>query len=93
MWNRDGANQKSIDGIRNVILDKISTEIKPREGTFYYKRHSEHAGFNDVVSKAAAEKEAAKEGKIEEATVTKEEEKQAEEEAEQEEAAAKGKED
>ena len=52
IWNRQGLNQKSIDGIRDVVLAILGPELKPREGSFYYKQHSEHAGFNDVVAKA-----------------------------------------
>ena len=54
-----------------VILEKISPEIKPKVGSYYYKKHSEHAGFNDVVSKAA--EAALSTGKIEEAKVKEEE--------------------
>lgn len=52
IWNRDGANQKSIDGILSVMLDKISLDLKPRDGSWYYKKHSAHAGFNEVVTMA-----------------------------------------
>ena len=71
IWNRDGSAQKTIDGILAVVLEKISPEIKPKEGSYYYKRHSEHTGFNEVVSKAA--EAAAVNGKIEEAKVKEEE--------------------
>ena len=54
-----------------VVLEKMSPEIKPKEGSYYYKKHSEHAGFNDVVSKAADA--ALTSGKIEEAKVKEEE--------------------
>ena len=67
IWNRDGNARATIDGILAVILAKISPELKPKEGSYYYKKHSEHAGYNDVVSKAA-ETEALS-GKIEEAKV------------------------
>ena len=85
IWNRDGNAQKTIDGILAVVLEKITPVIKPKEGSYYYKKHSEHAGFNDVVSKAA--EEAITSGKIEEAKVKDEEAemaliKEAEEEAE-----------
>ncbi|MCJ1309732.1 hypothetical protein MMC25_003393 [Agyrium rufum] len=67
VWNRDGSNQKSIDGILNTVLDKLSPDLRPKEGSYYYKRHSDHAGFNEVVSRAVTEKEHG--GKIEEAQV------------------------
>ncbi|MCJ1272016.1 hypothetical protein MMC22_011922 [Lobaria immixta] len=52
IWNRDGTNQKSIDGILSVMLDKISPDLKPKDGSWYYKKHSTHAGFDEVVAKA-----------------------------------------
>ena len=67
VWNRDGANEKTKDGILSVILEQISTNMKPREGHYYYKRHSEHAGFSEVVAKANEKK--ASEGRIKEAEV------------------------
>lgn len=51
--------------------------MKAKEGSFYYKKHSEHATFNEVVAKAksarlakeAAESKAEDDGKITEAEV------------------------
>ena len=71
IWNRNGDATKSIEGILNVVLAGLSPEIKPKEGAYYYKKHSEHAGFSDVVAKAA--EEAMTSGKIEEAKVGEEE--------------------
>lgn len=34
------------------MLDKISPNLKLKEGSWYYKKHSEHAGFNEVIGKA-----------------------------------------
>lgn len=62
------------------MLDKISPELKPKEGSWYYKKHSEHAAFNEVVAKAKSArlaKEAAEsktqDGKIIEAEVKEDE--------------------
>ena len=52
IWNRDGTAQATIDGLLNTVLAKISPELRPKEGSYYYKRHSEHAGFSDVLAKA-----------------------------------------
>lgn len=61
IWNRDGSNQQSIDNILSVVLDKLSPDLKPSTNTdkkeYYYKKHSEHAGFEEVVAGA---KEAAR---------------------------------
>ncbi|TKA78678.1 hypothetical protein B0A55_04500 [Friedmanniomyces simplex] len=45
IWNRDGAHEAGIEGMLRVVLDGLSDELKPREGSYYYKKHSEHAGF------------------------------------------------
>ena len=63
------------------MLDKLSPELKPKEGSYYYKKHSEHAGFSEVVAKAKEAEDAKKakevmkidSGKIEEAEVKQDE--------------------
>ena len=45
VWNRDGSNQKSIDAILATVLDQLPDEMKPTPQNYYYKKHSEHAGF------------------------------------------------
>lgn len=63
------------------MLDQISPELKLKDGSWYYKKHSEHAGFNEVVAKArearlAKEADEAKvvdDGKIVEAEVKEDE--------------------
>ena len=45
IWNRDGEHQEGVEKISNLVLENLSAEIKPREGSYYYKKHSEHAGF------------------------------------------------
>lgn len=67
IWNRDGTKKKTIDGIFAVVLDNLSAELQPKDGHHYYKRHSDHQGFGEVVAKANALK--ADEGKIVEAEV------------------------
>lgn len=81
MWNRDGAATASIDGILATILAKISPDVQPKDGSYYYKRHSEHAGYDEALAraKAAAESQVLS-GKIEEAKVKKEEVERLEEE-------------
>lgn len=34
------------------MLDKISPNLKPRDGSWYYKKHSALAGFDEVIAKA-----------------------------------------
>ena len=72
IWNRDGSNEKSKEGILSVVLEKLSPDLKPIQRNYYYKKHSEHVGFSEVVAKAnekSNEKRAADDGKIPEAEV------------------------
>ena len=46
IWNRDGEHQEGIERISNTVLENLSAELKPREGSYYYKKHSEHSGFS-----------------------------------------------
>lgn len=63
------------------MRDQISPKLKLKDGSWYYKKHSEHAGFNEVVAKArearlAQEADVAKavdDGKIVEAEVKEDE--------------------
>lgn len=52
IWNRRGDAQKSIDGIMKTILEELPTHLQPKESSYYYKKHSEHAGFAEVVAAA-----------------------------------------
>ena len=78
LWHRDGAAQASIDGILATVLDKVDPANRPKDGSYYYKRHSEHQGYAEALAKAteaqaqraAAEVKRDEEGKIEEAKVT-----------------------
>lgn len=55
--------------------------MKPKEGSWFYKKHSEHAAFNEIVAKAknaklakeAAKSKAEDDGKIIEAEVREDE--------------------
>lgn len=69
IWNRDGANEKTKEGILAVVLEKVSPELTPQPRNYYYKKHSEHAGFSEVVAKASGKSKMAEEGKIAEAEV------------------------
>ena len=77
IWNRDGANEKTKDGILAVVLENLTSDLKPQPRNYYYKKHSEHAGFSEVVAKASEKSRRAEEGKIAEAEVKKPEQDQA----------------
>ncbi|KAL8874834.1 MAG: hypothetical protein Q9192_009138, partial [Flavoplaca navasiana] len=65
IWNRRANMQSSVNAIRDVVLAQLSDELKPKEGTFYYKAHSEHKGFDEAV--AARKKEGEEDTKMERA--------------------------
>lgn len=45
VWNRDGGHEEGVRRILETIWGGLSAGLQPREGSFYYKRHSEHAAF------------------------------------------------
>ncbi|KAL8750362.1 MAG: hypothetical protein Q9184_006452 [Pyrenodesmia sp. 2 TL-2023] len=54
IWNRRATTETeaSITGIKDIVLAQLSENLKPKEGSYYYKRHSEHAGFEEIVAAA-----------------------------------------
>ena len=54
IWSRDGSHEEGVQKILDTVLENLSAELKPREGSFYYKKHSEHAGFTASAAEAAA---------------------------------------
>ncbi|KAI9683858.1 MAG: hypothetical protein M1829_004192 [Trizodia sp. TS-e1964] len=71
IWNRDGANRKSVDAVRDVVLAGLSERLRPRPESFWYKLHSEHAGFDEVIANAKKAEVEAKKPKEAEAAVAK----------------------
>ncbi|KAL2263644.1 hypothetical protein VTK26DRAFT_5806 [Humicola hyalothermophila] len=45
IWHRDASKQKSIDGMLKCVLDTLPSELRPEPKNYFYKRHSDHAGF------------------------------------------------
>lgn len=45
IWNRDGEHKEGIEKILKTVMEGLSSELRPREGSYYYKKHSEHSGF------------------------------------------------
>jgi hypothetical protein len=45
IWHREGSNQKSIDAILATVLEELPEELKPKPDNYFYKKHSDHAGF------------------------------------------------
>lgn len=51
------------------MLAQLSDELKPKEGTYYYKAHSEHKGFDEAIAARKKEGEADADVKMERAKV------------------------
>ena len=45
VWHRDASKQKSIDGIRDCVLEELPAELRPKPENYFYKKHADHAGF------------------------------------------------
>jgi hypothetical protein len=45
IWNRDGDHQEGIAQILKTVMSEVPEEMRPKEGSYFYKKHSEHAGF------------------------------------------------
>jgi len=45
IWHRDASKQKSIDGLLTTAMDELPEHLKPRPDNYFYKKHSDHAGF------------------------------------------------
>lgn len=45
IWHRDASRQKSIDGMLQCVLDELPPELRPKPDNYFYKKHSDHAGF------------------------------------------------
>lgn len=58
IWNRAGSDDASIAGILRTVLSNISADLAPKDGAYFYKKHSSHAGFEEAVAKAKADAQA-----------------------------------
>ncbi|KAF2863144.1 translation initiation factor eIF4e [Piedraia hortae CBS 480.64] len=67
IWNRDGDHQAGIDAILRTVLLNLSEGLMPRDGSYYYKRHREHAGFAAPSGGEAPEKDQAGDNGVEKA--------------------------
>lgn len=45
IWHRDASKQASIDGMLACVMEELPPELRPRGDNFFYKKHSDHAGF------------------------------------------------
>ena len=54
VWHRDASKQKSIDAILAIVLDELPAELKPKPDNYFYKKHSDHAGFRAPATEKTA---------------------------------------
>jgi hypothetical protein len=45
VWHRDSSKQNSIDALIACILEDLPPELQPKPDHYFYKKHSDHAGF------------------------------------------------
>jgi hypothetical protein len=51
VWNRDGGHEQGVQRVLEAVLGGVSEGLRPREGSYYYKRHAEHAAFGKGVGR------------------------------------------
>jgi len=55
IWNRDADHSSGVQKILEVVLNNLSPELQPKNDSgYYYKKHSEHAGFKAPTTEAQA---------------------------------------
>jgi hypothetical protein len=54
IWNRDAAHEAGIERLKETVLWGVSPELRPKDGSYYYKKHIEHAGFGATGSSPPA---------------------------------------
>lgn len=45
IWHRDSSKQNSIDGLIKCVLEDLPEELRLKPDNYFYKKHSDHAGF------------------------------------------------
>ncbi|KAM0475334.1 hypothetical protein ACHAPX_007088 [Trichoderma viride] len=45
VWHRDSSKQNSVDALIACILEDLPAELQPKPDNYFYKKHSDHAGF------------------------------------------------
>lgn len=51
IWHRDGTNEKSVEGIKTVVLENLSPLLIPPGNHIYHKIHASHPGFEEAIAK------------------------------------------
>lgn len=55
VWHRESSKQKSVDAILATVLEELPDEMKPKPDNYFYKKHSDHAGFKAPADAEATE--------------------------------------
>jgi hypothetical protein len=45
IWHRESSKQKSVDNLLACVLEELPVELQPKADGYFYKKHSDHAGF------------------------------------------------
>ena len=45
IWHRESSKQKSVDSLLECVLTELPAELRPKADAYFYKKHSDHAGF------------------------------------------------
>ena len=60
IWNRDGDHSEGIERIAETVVRSMPDHLRPKEGSYYYKKHSEHEGFDASAAKKNEESKKSK---------------------------------
>ncbi|KAI9703173.1 MAG: hypothetical protein M1836_007738 [Candelina mexicana] len=63
IWNWDGENQKSVDAILALVLAELPEDVKAKDISYFYKKHSEHQGFKEALAASMAAEKADQDAK------------------------------
>lgn len=56
VWNKRGSNKASVEALKDCIIERLSPELRPTDAkNYFYKKHSEHAGWEDIVRAAGVD--------------------------------------
>lgn len=66
IWNGNGSNQKTIDAILALVLSELPDDVKAKDISYFYKKHSDHQGFNEALAASKAVDKKAEDAKKEE---------------------------
>ncbi|CCU75042.1 translation initiation factor 4E [Blumeria hordei DH14] len=54
IWHRDTSKRNSIDAMLRLVLEELPSELQPKPDNYFYKKHSDHAGFKAPMKPAVA---------------------------------------